>query len=569
MSTYELRVTGMTCEHCARTVEEALSGVAGVQRSNVSYGDGKARVEVQDTVESAALVAALKAKGYGAELLERGGSVSTNGAPSGRSFSGAIAGLPEPKAPAGKPQTLRVAIIGSGGAAFAAAIRAADEGARVTLIERGITGGTCVNVGCVPSKIMIRNAHFAHLRQVSPFDAGIPPARALTINRKALLDQQQGRVIELRQAKYENIVETHPNISLVKGAASFVDARTLRVARVNASEQKIVFDRAFIATGASAMIPPIPGLADTPYWTSDEALAADAIPPRLTVIGSSAVALELAQAYARLGSQVTILARNTLLFREDPQIGADITEAFTAEGIRVLDHTQAQRVTFQNGEFVLSTNHGEVKCEKLLVATGRAPNTQALNLQAAGVNVDERGAVVVDEHLCTSAPNIYAGGDCTNQPQFVYVAAAAGTRAAINMMGGEATLDLTAMPAVIFTDPQIATVGFSEAEAHLAGIETDSRTLTLENVPRALVNFDIRGFIKLVTEVGSGRVIGAQIVAAEGGEIVQTAAFAIRHRMTVAVLGQQLFPYLTMVEGLKLCAQTFFKDVKQLSCCAG
>ena len=137
------------------------------------------------------------------------------------------------------------------------------------------------------------------------------------------------------------------------------------------------------------------------------------------------------------------------------------------------------------------------------------------------------------------------------------------------MMGGEATLDLTAMPAVIFTDPQIATVGLTEAEAHLAGIETDSRTLTLENVPRALVNFDTRGFIKLVTEVGSGRVIGAQIVAAEGGEIVQTAALAIRHRMTVADLGQQLFPYLTMVEGLKLCAQTFTKDVKQLSCCAG
>ncbi len=462
-----------------------------------------------------------------------------------------------------------MAIIGSGGAAFAAAIRAADEGAQVTLIERGVTGGTSVNVGCVPSKNMIRSAHIAHLRQVSPFDVGIPPARALNINRKALLDQQQGRVVELRQAKYESIVETNPNISLVKGTASFVDARTLRVVRENGSQQKSVFDRAFIATGASPMIPPIPGLAGVPYWTSDEALAADAIPPRLTVIGSSVVALELAQAYARLGSQVTILARSTLLFREDSQIGAVITEAFTAEGIRILDHTQAQRVAFQNGEFVLSTNHGDVASEKLLVATGRAPNTQALNLQAAGVNVDERGAVVVDEHLRTSTPNIYAGGDCTNQPQFVYVAAAAGTRAAINMMGGEATLDLTAMPAVIFTDPQIATVGLTEAEAHLAGIETDSRTLSLENVPRALVNFDTRGFIKLVTEVGSGRVIGAQIVAAEGGEIVQTAALAIRHRMTVADLGQQLFPYLTMVEGLKLCAQTFFKDVKQLSCCAG
>ena len=485
---------------------------------------------------------------------------------------GAVTGLFQPKDKSSATPPLQVAIIGSGGAAFAAAIRAAEEGAHVTLIERGTTGGTCVNVGCVPSKIMIRSAHIAHLRQGSPFDTGIPPASSLAIDRKALLKQQQGRIDELRQAKYESIVETNPNINLVKGTASFIDARTLRVVRVvrdNGSEQKIAFDRAFIATGASPMIPSIPGLADTLYWTSTEALAADAIPPRLTVIGSSVVALELAQAYARLGSRVTILARSTLLFREDPAIGVAIAEVFAVEGIRVLDHTQAQSAAFQNGEFVLFTNHGEVKSEKLLVATGRAPNTQELNLRAAGVKVDERGAVVVDEHLRTSAPHIYAGGDCTDQPQFVYVAAAAGTRAAINMMGGDATLDLTAMPAVIFTDPQVATVGLTEAEARLAGIETDSRTLSLDNVPRALVNFDTRGFIKLVAEAGSGRLLGAQIVGAEGGEVVQTAALAIRNRMTIADLGGQLFPYLTMVEGLKLCAQTFTKDVKQLSCCAG
>jgi mercuric reductase len=149
------------------------------------------------------------------------------------------------------------------------------------------------------------------------------------------------------------------------------------------------------------------------------------------------------------------------------------------------------------------------------------------------------------------------------------VAAAAGTRAAINMTGGDAALDLTAMPAVVFTDPQVATVGYSEAEAHHDGIETDSRTLTLDNVPRALANFDTRGFIKLVIEEGSGRLIGVQAVAPEAGELIQTAVLAIRNRMTVQELADQLFPYLTMVEGLKLAAQTFSKDVKQLSCCAG
>lgn len=190
-------------------------------------------------------------------------------------------------------------------------------------------------------------------------------------------------------------------------------------------------------------------------------------------------------------------------------------------------------------------------------------------MEAAGVAVNAQGAIVIDKGMRTSSPNIYAAGDCTDQPQFVYVAAAAGTRAAINMTGGDATLDLDAMPAVVFTDPQVATVGYSEAEAQRIGLQTDSRTLTLDNVPRALANFDTRGFIKLVAEAGSGRILGVQAVTPEAGEIIQTAAIAIRARMTVQDLANQLFTYLTMVEGLKLVAQTFSKDVTQLSCCAG
>ncbi|MFQ5756637.1 MAG: FAD-dependent oxidoreductase, partial [Acidiferrobacterales bacterium] len=200
---------------------------------------------------------------------------------------------------------------------------------------------------------------------------------------------------------------------------------------------------------------------------------------------------------------------------------------------------------------------------------GRAPNTESLQLGKAGVETGPGGAIVIDEHLRTSAEHIYAAGDCTNQPQFVYVAAAAGTRAAVNMLGGDATLDLSAMPEVIFTDPQVAIVGMTEAQAKKEGMAVDSRTLTLDNVPRALANFDTRGFIKLVAETESGRLLGTQILAAEGGEVVQAAALALRNRMTIQDLADQLFPYLTMVEGLKLCAQTFTKDVKQLSCCAG
>jgi len=384
-----------------------------------------------------------------------------------------------------------------------------------------------------------------------------------------LLAQQQARVDELRQAKYQGILQGSAAITVLHGSARFNDSHSLTVRLNDGGEQVLAFDRCLIATGASAAIPPVPGSKETPFWTSTEALVCDAIPKRLTVIGSSVVALELAQAFARLGSQVTMLARHTLFYRDDPAIGEALTAAFRGEGITVLEHTQASQVRYANGEFVLTTPDAALHADQLLVATGRSHNTAALNLPAAGVATSAQGAIQIDAAMRTSAATIFAAGDCTDQPQFVYVAAAAGTRAAINMSGGAAQLDLTAMPAVVFTEPQVATVGLTEAQAKAAGLQVESRTLRLDNVPRALVNFETQGFIKLVAEAGSGRLLGAQVVAAQAGEIIQSAALAMRSQMTVQELADQLFPYLTMVEGLKLCAQTFFKDVKQLSCCAG
>ena len=558
-----LKITGMTCDSCATHVKEALEKVPGVQSADVSYTKGSAKLAVEAGISPDALTAAVAGLGYRATLAD---------APVPPVGGGLLGKMREwlgsgDKA-GGDGGGLHIAVIGSGGAAMAAALKAVEQGAHVTLIERGTIGGTCVNVGCVPSKIMIRAAHIAHLRRESPFDGGMPPTPP-TILRERLLAQQQARVDELRHAKYEGILDDNPAISVLHGEARFKDAHSLTVQLNGGGERVLAFDRCLIATGASPAVPPIPGLKDTPYWTSTEALVSETLPERLAVIGSSVVALELAQAFARLGSKVTILARSTLFFREDPAIGEAVTAAFRMEGIEVLDHTQASQVAHEGGEFVLTTGHGEIRADKLLVATGRAPNTRSLNLEAAGIALNPQGAIVIDSGMRTSVEHIYAAGDCTDQPQFVYVAAAAGTRAAINMTGGDATLNLTAMPAVVFTDPQVATVGYSEAEAHHDGIETDSRLLTLDNVPRALANFDTRGFIKLVVEVGSGRLIGVQAVTPEAGELIQTAALAIRNRMTVQELADQLFPYLTMVEGLKLAAQTFNKDVKQLSCCAG
>ncbi|MGH8807845.1 MAG: mercury(II) reductase [Noviherbaspirillum sp.] len=558
-----LKITGMTCDSCAAHVKDALEKVRGVRSALVSYPKGAAQLATDPGTPPDALTAAVAGLGYRATLADAPPASTRGGL-----LDKALGWLGGGDKAGGNGGGQRIAVIGSGGAAMAAALKAVEQGAQVTLIERGTIGGTCVNTGCVPSKIMIRAAHIAHLRRESPFDSGIaatPPA----ILREWLLAQQQARVDELRHAKYEGILDNNPAITVLRGDARFKDGHRLVVHLNDGGEREVAFDRCLIATGASPAVPPIPGLKETRYWTSTEALVSETIPPRLAVIGSSVVALELAQAFARLGSKVTILARSTLFFREDPAIGEAITAAFRAEGIEVLEHTQASDVSYADGEFVLAIGHGEVRADKLLVATGRAPNTRSLGLEAAGVAVNAQGAIVIDKAMRTSSANIYAAGDCTDQPQFVYVAAAAGTRAAINMTGGEVALDLTAMPAVVFTDPQVATVGYSEAEAHHAGIETDSRLLTLDNVPRALVNFDTQGFIKLVVEAGSGRLIGVQAVAPEAGELIQTAVLAIRAGMTVQELANQLFPYLTMVEGLKLAAQTFSKDVKQLSCCAG
>ncbi len=544
MPVQTLEITGMTCSHCSESVEAGLNALPGV-RATVSLRDALAHVESEQPLDAEQLVRAVRARGFDAR------------APRKR----------ERREPEDGGEGLRIAVLGSGSAAFAAAIRAAEEGATVTMIERGTLGGTCVNVGCVPSKIMIRAAHVAHLQAGHPFP-GIE-RHAPSVDRRALVAQQQARVDGLRQARYEDILAANPGITLVRGDARFEDARTILVETGAREPVRVAADRVLIATGARPAVPDIPGLAAVPHWTSGEALTAQILPSHLLVIGGSVVALELAQAFRRLGSAVTILARSTLLSRFDADLGAGLEKAFEAEGIQVRTHTVPRSVRHEGGRFVLETDAGAIEGDRLLVAAGRVPNTDGLGLDVAGVETDSSGAIVVDERLRTNVEHVYAAGDCTDRPQYVYVAAAGGTRAARNMTGGDAVLDLAAMPEVVFTDPQVATVGLTEAQAVSAGLDAESRTLPLDHVPRALANFDTRGFVKLVAEREGGRLLGAQILAPEGGEVVQSAALALRNRMTVHDLADQLFPYLTMVEGLKLCAQTFTRDVTQLSCCAG
>lgn len=548
MNTVNILITGMTCDHCAQSAQDALNALEGVNAS-VSFEQGLAQVNTQDTVDNNQLLKAIESKGYSATIQTMRGT-ATNGDGNG----------------------LHIAIVGTGSGAFAAAIKAVEQGANVTIIEGAKDiGGTCVNVGCVPSKIFIRGAHISHIQGHHNIN-GLP-LNTPVIDRKAMMQQQQEWVEKLRYAKYESILESNPGINLIRGMARFKDASTLIVSKKDDDEKEVQIeiraDRVLLAVGASASVPDIAGLKNTPYWTSTEALIADSIPEHLIVLGASVVALELAQAFRHIGAKVTVIARSTLLSKEDAEIGEGLTTVFKDEGINVMLNTSPDSVEHDGKNFTLKTNNGDVTGDQLLVATGRASNSSSLGLENVGIKTDKRGGIIIDDHMRTNVENIYAAGDCTNQPQFVYVAAAAGTRAARNMTGDDVAIDLSIMPAVVFTDPQVGTVGLTEQQAKEQGLDVDSRTLDLENVPRALANMDTRGFIKLVAEKDSGRIVGCQVLASEGGEIIQTATLAIRNRMTIQDLSDQLFPYLTMVEGLKLTAQTFNKDVKQLSCCAG
>jgi mercuric reductase len=444
-------------------------------------------------------------------------------------------------------------VIGSGGGAFAAAIRARDLGARVLMVEHATTGGTCVNVGCIPSKALLVRSERARL-------AGAPTlAEALSAKREL--------VERLRQSKYIDLLDEY-GIAYRPGQAQLTGPQALEVDGEPLTGRAIL-----VAAGARPAVPAIQGLPEAGFLTSTEALELSAAPARLAVLGAGPVGLELGQMLGNFDSQVTFIARRDLAPRAEPEVARAVREALEADGHRVLAPADTSEVRIDGGEKVLRGSAAgapfELRVDEILVATGRTPNTDGLGLEELGVRLDASGAIVVDAEQRTSVPSVYAAGDVTNQPRFVYVAAAAGAAAAENALGsGGERLDFAALPQVIFTSPAVAQAGLTEAEARERGFEVDTTLLPLDAVPRALVNDDTRGLVKLVAETGSGRLLGASIVAAGAPDVIQAAVLAIERGLTVAELARTWAPYLTMAEGLKLAAQTFERDVSKLSCCA-
>jgi mercuric reductase len=468
---------------------------------------------------------------------------------------------------AGDGKSYDLAVIGAGSAGFSAAITAAEQGANVALIGDGTIGGTCVNIGCVPSKALVRATESVHHANAAARFAGIR-AQGRVTDWAALIAQKDELVAGLRQTKYAGLLPAYNTIAYTQGPARLVDGG------VAVNGTLIKAPKVIIATGARPAVPPIAGIETIDYLTSTSALDLKGLPKSLLVVGGGFVGAELAQVFARAGVKVTIVCRSRLLPGAEPEVGEALSRYFEQEGI-ILTCGVAY-------EFCRKTDKGVDLCvkqdgqqqilaaEQILIATGRSPNVEHLGLAEAGIRQAKGGSIEVDDRMRTSRHGTYAAGDVTGRDQFVYMAAYGAKLAAKNALNSDSLVyDNSAMPEVVFTDPQVASVGLTEAQAKAAGHPVATSVLTLDNVARALAARDTRGLIKLVADAKTRKLLGAHILAPEGADSIQTAVMAIKAGMTVEQLGETIFPYLTTVEGLKLAAQTFNKDVKMLSCCAG
>jgi mercuric reductase len=460
-----------------------------------------------------------------------------------------------------------LAIVGGGSAAFAAARRASDLGARVLMVNDGLLGGTCVNVGCVPSKTLIRAAENHHANQTSRF-RGVKPEPG-RVDFGELIREKAELVTALRSAKYMDVLADIPRVELVEGRARLASRHEVVV-----GDSVFHADKILIATGAQPARPPIPGLADPGVWDSTSAMDAKELPRRLVVLGGRYIALELGQMFARLGSRVTVVQRSDqLLPGEDADLASALTESLRREGIEVRLSRHVSRVVRDGEEYRVGVRGQglaeEIRADAVLSALGRAPNTGGLGLEALGVALDSRGAIAVRDDLETSVPGLYAAGDVIGEPAYVYAAAYEGALAAENALTGSATRrDYTAIPWVIFTDPQVAGVGLNEREAAAAGLPVDVSVLPFSQVPRALAARDTRGFVKLLRARGEDRLVGARILAPEGGEQIIEASLMIKFALPVSAVARHFHPYLTQGEAMKLAALGFDRDVATLSCCA-
>jgi mercuric reductase len=469
-----------------------------------------------------------------------------------------------------------LAIIGSGGASFAAAIRATNLGKSVVMIERGTVGGTCVNTGCIPSKALLAAADARHSALDSRRFPGIGTA-ADPVRMPELIEGKRVLVDTMRAGKYVDLIGEY-GWELRHGNATFAGSAAEPVLRITNDDGAVDTVRAahyLVATGSTPWVPPIDGLQNVDYLTSATAMELKELPASMLVLGGGYIALEQAQLFARLGSKVTMLVRSRLASAEEPEASRTLAGVFADEGIRVIQGANVTAVHTDQvaGEVVATATvdggREQFRAGTILVATGRRPATEGLHLAAVGVDVGERGEVMVTRMLASTNPRIWAAGDVTGHREFVYIAANHGSLVVENVFNAaRREVDYSHLPRVTFTSPALGAVGLTDREANGEGVTCQCRILPLEYVPRALVNRDTRGFIKIVADNDTGRILGITAVAKGAGEIAAAGVYILEAGLTVNQVASMWSPYLTMAEGIKIACQSYTTDVSKLSCCA-
>lgn len=539
--TLKLNINGMTCDGCAKGIEKNISDLKGITTNSVNYSNSVGDFTFDETLIS---------KDEIINEIEKSGQYKVTN---------------------NENSHYDLIIIGGGSAAFSAAIKAESLGLTTLMVNAGLEfGGTCVNVGCVPSKNLIRAAETAYHATHSNFK-GIRPKGA-DIDFAQIIKDKKKLVATLQQQKYIDVVSDFKYLTMLKGWAEFVDKKTIIV---NGKDTYTAL-KFIVATGATTNIPTIEGLDDVDHLTNVTLFDLEEKPESITIMGAGYIGLEIAQAYNRLGVKVRIIEFTNRPLRTQTK---DITDVLVAqyqnEGIELLPNFRAFKFEKSISDIIIHCKCPNGSTAQLIekghivVTTGTKPNTSKLGLENIDIKLSENGHIVVNEKMETNFSNIYAAGDVVNTPAFVYTAATEGSTAVSNAFTGEnKTVDYSSLPWVVFTDPQIAGAGMDENEAEKEGISYEVSKLDLVHVPRALAAQDTRGFIKLIRNTETDKLIGARVIAPEGGELIQQLSMAIKFGITVKDLAESFYPYLTLGEGIKLAAITFGKDVSKLSCCA-
>lgn len=464
-------------------------------------------------------------------------------------------------------------VLGGGAGAFATAIAANEKGAKTALVNAGLPlGGTCVNVGCVPSKTLLKIGEIAYYGNHG-FDA---ISGKLEVDFEKAIRHELNIVEKMRHDKYTEVLSNLENVTHFEGKAKFVSKNEVVV-----GDKKLYGEKFVISTGSTALPLPLEGIDKVDYITHIDALKLAKQPKSMVIIGGGPVGLEFGQMYHHFGTKVTILQRGSAVMpRTEPELSEALQKYLEDEGIKIHTNTTSKKVRKENGEIVVTFEvdglptgrqgkEHEAKGEVLMFAAGKTPNTKELNLEKAGVKVNEKGAIKVNDEMQTTASHVWAVGDVIDKPlRLETTAGKEGKIATENALEDKSRkADYSAVPYAVFTTPNLAGVGKTDAEAIGGGLRCTCNTLSFEMVPKAAIINDTRGLVKIVADNKTHQIYGVHILGPEAADLIHEATMIVRNKMTLEDVIDTVHVFPTLSEVIKLAAQNFFRDVSKLSCC--